>query len=145
MSLDVIAVASPRTYPPRVTAFTERFWNGLAQGEFQTTRCRDCHSLSFPPKPICPHCWSDSIEWVAVEPNGTLYAWTRIHAGPAMFEAELPYAVGIVDLAQGIRLACRLYGEESWACGMAMRLIVLRYADGPLFAAASALADQTHN
>lgn len=135
----IISIDHPRRYPPRVTAFTEPFWTGLASGEFRITRCAKCDMPSFPPKPICPHCWTDDVRWEVIATPGTLYSWTRIHAGPAIFESDLPYPVGIVDLDIGIRLGCPLYGEKvDWACGLRIELVTLAYADGPFFAATPA-------
>lgn len=137
MRLEIIPIDADRTYPPRVTRFTATFWHALGQGELRTTRCESCQRLSFPPKPICPHCWTESIRWETLSGAGTLYSWTRIHAGPAIFEPELPYDVGVVDLDAGIRLACRLYGEArtDWRCAMPVRVVALSYRDGPLMAA----------
>lgn len=126
-----------RAYPPRTSVFTKTFWDGLAQGRWQTTCCEACGKQTFPPRPICPHCWSDSVVWSPLSARGTLYSWTRIHAAPAVFAAEAPYAVGIVDLDSNIRLACRLLDTPGveWRPGMAVEMAVLQYEDGPLFAA----------
>ena len=137
MTLEILRVDHSRRYPPRVTAFTKRFWDDLSEGVFSTTRCHRCSRFSFPPKPICPHCWTEDIVWEPLGPDGTLYSWTRIHAGPAIFEADLPLAVGVVDLDVGVRLATPLHGDGvNWACGMRVRLLTQAYSDGPLFAAA---------
>jgi uncharacterized OB-fold protein len=139
MTMAIIPVGHARRYPPRVTAFTEPFWAGLLNGEFRVTRCATCSKASFPPKPICPHCWADEVRWEVIDTKGTLYSWTRVHAGPAIFESDLPFPVGIVDLDIGIRLACPLHGEAvDWGCGLRTDLVTLAYADGPLFAATPA-------
>lgn len=136
MNLMSIPQPDDRPYPPRVSAFTEPFWTGLADGRFRTTRCGSCAQLTFPPKPICPRCWSEPMEWTDLPDSGILYSWTRVHAGPAIFERHLPYGLGIVDLDCGIRLACRLDGPpEQWRCGAQVRLAVLRHTDGPLLGA----------
>lgn len=136
MTMTIIQVDHPRRYPPRVTEFTESFWSGLLRGEFRITRCAKCDMPSFPPKPICPHCWTYDVRWELIDTSGRLYSWTRVHAGPAVFAPDLPYAIGIVDLDMGLRLACPLHGEAvDWSCGMAVRLVTLSFADGPFFAA----------
>lgn len=137
MKLDIISVATPRVYPPRVSEFTRPFWNALAEGRFITTQCRSCEKFSFPPKPICPHCWSADVAWNELRSSGSLYSWTRIHAAPAAFAVEAPYVVGIVDLDQGVRLACRLVTHErvEWVVGARVEMVVLAYQDGPLLAA----------
>ena len=137
MTIDIVKTDRPRAYPPRVTAFTRPFWDGLAAGILRTTICDGCGRPSFPPKPICPNCWGDAVHWEEIDASGTLYSWTRIHAGPAVFEAELPYAVGVVDLAMGLRIACRLHERElvDWRCDMPVRIVAVAAPDGPIFEA----------
>lgn len=136
-ALPGIDLPGVRAYPPRLSAFTQHFWNGLRQGVWQTSCCQDCQRQTFPPKPLCPHCWSPNVGWSPLSQRGLLYSWTRIHAAPAVFTAESPYAVGIVDLDSGIRVACRLVDMPGLAFtpDMPMEMVVLHYEDGPLFAA----------
>jgi len=145
VTMTIVPVAHARRYPPRVTEFTAPFWLNLTQGLFSTTRCRSCHRLSFPPKPICPHCWKDEIDWEVLPTLGSLYSWTRIHAGPAVFAGDLPYVVGIIDLEIGIRLGCSLVEQrEPWLCDIKMELVTLSFADGPLLGARPVSAIATH-
>ena len=116
MTMAIRHIAHPRRYPPRVTEFTQQFWNALAQGRFLVTRCTRCEHRSFPPKPICPVCWAGDIIWSEVDTTGRLYSWTRVHAGPAIFDPDLPYAIGIVDLDIGVRLASPLVGGVLLSC-----------------------------
>jgi uncharacterized OB-fold protein len=142
MSLTMIKVPRKRSYPPRVSAFTEPFWKALAERRLITTFCTRCGKPSFVPKPICPHCWSDAVEWEDLVTRGELYSWTRVHAAPSAFIEEAPFALGIIDLEIGLRLACRLYEADQcdFVPGMPMDLVVLMHLDGPLLAAAPCLA-----
>ncbi|WP_084402669.1 Zn-ribbon domain-containing OB-fold protein [Cupriavidus sp. amp6] len=137
MTLEALIVDGERAYPPRESEFTKEFWSQLAKGHWVTTQCTDCSKTTFPPKLVCPHCWSTQMEWKALGTTGTLYSWTRIHAAPAVFADEAPYACGIVDLDCGIRLACRLVEDNGvpLKIGQAVEMLVLQYKDGPLFAA----------
>ena len=135
MSIEVLTRPGRRPFPPRVTDATAPFWDSLAQGRFRTTRCEACGRLSFPPKAICPHCWSRRIAWQDLSGRGRLYACTVVHAAPAAFRHEAPYRVAIVDLDEGVRLATRLLGDGPAALDRPVRLVALRYEDGPLFAA----------
>lgn len=137
MSLPQLPMDSDRASPPRLSEFTRTFWSALGEGRWITTRCLSCSRQTFPPRPVCPHCWSPDVEWSDLGTRGTLYSWTRIHAAPAVFAGEAPYAVGIVDLEDGIRLACRLVEREEapLRVGQPVEMLVLRYRDGPLFAA----------
>jgi uncharacterized OB-fold protein len=136
VNLPIVRVAGRRPYPPRVSEFTQTFWNALAEGRFLGTRCAACAKASFPPKPFCPHCWSDRIEWIPLAPRGTVYSSTVMHAVPSFFRHEVPYRVGIVDLDDGIRIATRVLNvEQGFGVGARADIVVLQYEDGPLFAA----------
>ncbi|MGI4812582.1 MAG: Zn-ribbon domain-containing OB-fold protein [Janthinobacterium lividum] len=137
MNLPIIEVARKRAYPPRVSAFTQPFWDALSQGRFITTVCTRCGKPAFVPKPICPHCWCDKVEWQDLSTHGVLYSWTRVHAAPAAFVEEAPFPVGIIDLDINLRLACRLVesGKGEFVPGKPMEMVVLKYQDGPMFAA----------
>lgn len=136
MTMTILSATTPRRYPPRVTEFTQKFWTALAEGCFTLTRCIACARRSFPPKPICPHCWTGDVAWEEIATTGELYTWTKVHAGPAIFDAELPYAVGVVDLDVGVRIATPLFGRDTdWRCGMRVELVTIKYLDGPFFSA----------
>lgn len=135
MSLDILRVDRVRAYPPRVTAFTQRFWTAIAEGRLETTVCGDCEKLTFPPKEFCPHCWGTKTNWTALSGNGRLYSQTMIHAAPAIFRDEAPYRVGIVDLDEGLRIATRLLADSTPPLDIPVQIVTLLYNDGPLFAA----------
>jgi uncharacterized OB-fold protein len=135
MSLDILRIDRARAYPPRVTEFTRRFWDGIAQGRMETTICDDCNKFSFPPKTFCPHCWSTRTHWAELSGYGRLYSQTVIHAAPAVFREEAPYRVGIVDLEEGLRIATRILSETIPGLDVPVEVVTLLYTDGPLFAA----------
>jgi hypothetical protein len=137
MTLPGISVQRKRSYPARVSEFTAPFWKALAERRFISTRCTVCGHVTFPPKPICPNCWSFDVQWKELQTTGVLYSWTRVHAPPQAFADESPYALGIVDLTEGIRLACRLVADEqiNFEPGIPVEMVVLEYSDGSMFAA----------
>ncbi|KAA9163315.1 Zn-ribbon domain-containing OB-fold protein [Amycolatopsis acidicola] len=98
-------------YPPRITPFTKTFWDGLREGRFSTTRCRQCSHMTFPPKPVCPECWSKDVEWVELSGRGVLRSYTEVTAAPSMFAAEAPYILCLVDLDEGIRCLSRVIAD----------------------------------
>ena len=134
--MNSIRIEGKRPYPPRVSEFTQRFWSDLASGRFVTTACEQCGKASFPPKPFCPHCWHDRVQWKPLSPRGVVYSSTVMHAVPAYFRHEAPYRVGIVDLEDGLRIATRLIGiTQGFGVGERVEIVHLAYEDGPLFAA----------
>ena len=101
-----------------------------------TTGCAACGKLTFPPKQQCPDCWSDDVEWTELSGRGILYARTTIHAAATQFRDKAPFSVGIVDLEEGVRLVTGLIDDPVRIENDApIRLVVLSYDDGLLFAA----------
>jgi uncharacterized OB-fold protein len=55
---------------------------------------------------------------------------------PEAFRAEVPYAIGLIDLDDGVRLMCRLVGEVGAGdLDQPMEMVVLVHDDGLLFGA----------
>lgn len=136
MTLNIIKKSGSRPYPPRLTEFTTTFWSELAKGRFMLSRCQDCSHKSFPPKKICPICWSRSISWVEHDGRGVLYSHAEVHGAPAYFQNELPFRVCVVDLVDGPRVATRLIeAKDGILFGATVNLVTLLYEDGALFAA----------
>jgi uncharacterized protein len=136
MTLAIIRKSGVRPYPPRLTEFTMTFWSELAKGRFMLSRCEDCSHKSFPPKRICPICWSRNVGWAEHHGQGVVYSHAQVHAAPAYFQNELPFRVCVVDLKDGPRVATRLIeATEGNLFGAPVNLVTLLYDDGALFAA----------
>lgn len=136
MSLPRIRSSLPRPYSPETSEFTKVFWQGLAEGRFQVTRCGACGILQFPPRPQCPSCHSSNVSWKAVDGHGVLYASTRIHAAAGPFACMTPYTVGLVDLREGVRVLTRvMHDASSLPPGSPVQLAIIAHTDGPLFVA----------
>ncbi|HOA94798.1 MAG TPA: Zn-ribbon domain-containing OB-fold protein [Quisquiliibacterium sp.] len=135
-SMPVVDMPGNRPFAPRVSGFTRPFWDALGAGRLCTTRCADCGAFGFPPRNLCRTCWSRTVRWVELAPHGRLYSFTRVHVVPGAFAGDAPYAIGIVDLADGVRLMCRMLGEVTADhLDRPVEMVVLRYDDGPLFGA----------
>jgi len=93
---------------PRITADTRPFWDALRERRFITTRCAGCGRVSFPPRLLCPACFSAEREWIALSGRGVLYAFTRHHIAPRAFIPEAPYITAMVDLDEGPRILTRI-------------------------------------
>tara|TARA_B110000902_G_scaffold219935_1_gene254582 strand:- start:33 stop:449 length:417 start_codon:yes stop_codon:yes gene_type:complete len=101
---------------------TEEFRNGLSQGQLLLQKCLDCGKLNMYPRHACPHCQSDNLGWERAEGSGTLHTFTVLRAGPPQgFEAEIPYALAVVKLTEGVQFLARLSpddqgGWDSYEC-----------------------------
>lgn len=95
---------------PAPTPETQPFWDGCAAGELRLQRCRPCGEHYFPPRPFCPRCLSDDVEWTTVSGRGSLHSYV-INERPAPgFEADAPYAIAVVELDEGPRMMSNIVG-----------------------------------
>jgi uncharacterized OB-fold protein len=76
------------------------------------SKCARCGVVAFPPHPMCPSCGEEhGQDTVALSGVGTLYTFCEIHIAPKGFAT--PYAVGYVDLPEGVRLFGQIEGEAA--------------------------------
>jgi uncharacterized OB-fold protein len=76
------------------------------------------------------------VNWRNLSGQGRLYSYTINHVAPRKLRDQAPYAVGIVDLDEGVRVFCRLLDEPTMDdIGSPVQMVAIIHADGPLFAA----------
>ena len=95
---------------PVPTPDTQPFWDGCAAGELRIQRCLDCGQPYFYPRPVCPACGSARMEWFTASGRATLYSYVINHRPAPGFEDEAPYAIAVVQLAEGPRMMTNLIG-----------------------------------
>ena len=72
-------------------------------------RCEACGTLRHPPRVLCAECGSDRVSWVPSEGRGTIFSWTVTHQAPhPAFAGQVPYAVVVVELEEGVRIVASL-------------------------------------
>lgn len=97
--------------PPRMNVDGREFWEGTAQQRLLLKMCSDCGRKHYPPRYLCPHCWSAAFEWVQSAGRGKVYSYTVMHRAPtASFSDQVPYVLALVDLAEGPRLMTNIVG-----------------------------------
>jgi uncharacterized OB-fold protein len=64
--------------------------------------CGACGALSFPRAQVCVECLSENIKISAMSEYGVLYSYSIVRVGRP--QDKVPYAVGYIDLENGIRL-----------------------------------------
>jgi uncharacterized OB-fold protein len=109
------------TQPP----FTiEQFFKHLSQGKLAAGKCLKCGKIHLPPRPLCDNCFSQEFEWLEISGKGKLLTYTIIHIAPQQFQALAPYAVGIVQLENGLKLPGMISGiaQEQLKIGMELTI-----------------------
>jgi hypothetical protein len=102
----------------------EQFYKFLLQGKLMAGKCKRCGKTHLPPRPLCDKCFAQEFEWVEVSGRGKLLTYTVIHIAPPQFQAMAPYAVGIVQLENGLRMPGMISGvaQEQLRIGMELTM-----------------------
>lgn len=107
------AAEHPRPERPRpvINRDNAGFWAGVAAGELLIQRCTACAELRFPWLPGCGRCGSPDWTTVRASGAGRVFSYVIMHHPP--FPAfDPPYAVGLIELAEGVRMISNLIGTE---------------------------------
>ncbi|MEM1565475.1 MAG: Zn-ribbon domain-containing OB-fold protein [Candidatus Bathyarchaeia archaeon] len=82
----------------------EQFYKYVDQKKLMGGKCLNCGKIHLPPRPICNKCLSTRFEWIELPRTGKLLTYTIIHVAPTQFQNMTPYAVGIIQLEDGINI-----------------------------------------
>jgi uncharacterized OB-fold protein len=76
------------------------FYTNLKQGRFTTTKCVKCGYVSFPPRVICPECYSDELEYTDLPKEGNILVFTEQLKGVPLGFEPAPLIHAWIDLGQ---------------------------------------------
>lgn len=124
----------PRFDLPTPDLETQPFWAGVDDHELLIKHCNACGEYHFYPRPFCPKCWSDDVEWFEASGRATLYTWSIVHVNELPpFNERLPYVAALVDLEEGPRMMTTLVDCDFDAieAGMALEVVYEQVSDDP--------------
>ena len=108
---------------PQPDLETQPFWDAAREGRLLIKRCNGCTKTHFYPRPFCPHCWSQDVEWMDASGRATLYTWSVVRRNDLPpFHERVPYVAAIVDLAEGPRMMTNVEDCEFDRLEMGMAL-----------------------
>ena len=80
----------------------QRFANNLKERRIEAMRCGDCGRRYLPPRPFCGICRTELTEWVPVDDEGVLEAWTVVYLpivdNRSGETRDGPYGMGLIRL-----------------------------------------------
>lgn len=89
------------------------------------SKCKLCGEKFFPQRHICPSCFQEgTLEKIHLSRRGKLYTFCILERGPVGFDP--PYAVGYIDLPEGLRIYSILTESDikKLQIGMEMELVI---------------------
>ena len=129
----------PQLPQPIVNADSAPYWAGARAGKLLIRKCKDCGTLHFMPRYLCPACWSNNLEWVQAAGRGTVHSFTEIRrASDPAFADKVPYVVALIDLEEGTRIVSNLCEIEAddVTIGLPVEAFIRKFDNGvalPLF------------
>ena len=98
---------------PSITPDMVQFFDGARRGQLMLQKCEECGQPRFPPHEICTRCLGTRAGWVAVSGRGEVYSFNIMHQvyHPG-FATEVPYAVVVVKLEEGVKFVSNLVGVK---------------------------------
>jgi uncharacterized OB-fold protein len=123
----------PRTDLPTVEDDTRPFWDAAKEGRFLVRRCNACRAVHHYPRPFCPACWSDDVEWLEASGRATLYTWSTVHVNDLPpFAERIPYIAAVVELEEGPKVMTTLVDCDGsdLTIGIAVQAQYREIADG---------------
>ena len=104
---------SPPRPLPIPTAETAHYWRAALEGRLEIQYCHACRRHQFYPRRFCTQCLSDQLDWVQASGRGRIYTYTVCHvAGHPAFESRVPYAIGMIELDENVRLLAGIVDSD---------------------------------
>lgn len=92
---------------------TLEYWKGVTENRLLIKQCGGCGKHHHPRRMFCYACTSDDMKWVESAGTGEIYTYSVVHRAPTeAFQAETPYTVGILQLAEGVFFFSRFYTRD---------------------------------
>lgn len=96
---------------PIADADTARLWQGLREGKLLLQHCDDCKHIQYYQQALCRACGSENLTHRPASGRGKVHSFSVVHRAPGpAFKADVPYAVLLVELAEGPRMISTYVG-----------------------------------
>lgn len=88
------------------------------------SRCQACGQVLFPAQSVCLNCLSEAVRPVRLSREGALYTYTTVYMASEHFPS--PYAVGWIEMPEGLRIFSQIRGwqKQPLKIGMKMRMSI---------------------
>lgn len=94
------------------------------EGKLLGSRCKMCGAIFFPKSDLCFECFGEENEEMELSRRGSLYSYTISRMASKNFKP--PYAIGLIEMPEGIRVLSPLDWKEGddLKSGMEMEVFI---------------------
>lgn len=99
-----------KAYPqPVVDEINRCHVESWRDGKLMLQYCPGCEAYVFYPRPMCPDCWSDQLEWRQAAGRGRIISFSLVHRpNHEAFFDEVPIVLAEVMLQEGVSMLARI-------------------------------------
>lgn len=91
------------------------------------SKCPSCGEINFPKRQLCPNCHERNVEEIKLSRKGKIYSFTVVMQRPPIYyKGPIPYAMGFVELPEGVRVQSLFTGcdPETLKIDMDVELVI---------------------
>lgn len=117
---------------PAIQPWSNPYWQAAREETLRIQRCQSCSKHLFYPRLVCPHCFSENLEWVEASGRGKVYTYSVVHNNPpSNFADQVPFVIAVVELDEGVRLMTNIVGcdPDQVRCDMAVEVTFHKLTD----------------
>lgn len=86
-----------------------RLWREIPQRyRLEAGKCTSCGTICFPPRLVCPQCGGREFTKTKLAESGKILTYTIIRVAPHQYVDQSPYAVGIAEMDDGVKLTAQI-------------------------------------
>jgi uncharacterized OB-fold protein len=87
-------------------------------------KCSGCGEMYFPPRRVCAECNGQEFETIVLPEDGKVLTYTVIRVAPDGYGDQAPYAMAVVELANGTKIMSQVVDcvPEDVAIDMPVRI-----------------------
>jgi uncharacterized OB-fold protein len=117
-----MSMANPvRDIPgPQPDVENQPFWEACNRGQFLLRQCHGCGENHFPPRTICPFCFSDNTEWKEASGLATIYSFSVMRR----LGGDGDYVLAYVTLDEGPTVMTNIVADDINAVRIGARVRV---------------------
>ncbi|MDI6803391.1 MAG: Zn-ribbon domain-containing OB-fold protein [Bacteroidota bacterium] len=88
---------------------TARYHREIPQRyRLEAGKCKKCGFIAFPLRLVCPKCKTKDFETLRLSDEGKILTFTIVRVASDKFSKQTPFAVGIVELKDGVKLTTQI-------------------------------------
>ena len=84
----------------------------LKENKLLGLKCKECGTITVPPKMVCRKCASPDMEIIELTGKGKIQTFTTCNVAPEGREDEVPYIIALVELDEGPWIMGNLTGID---------------------------------